>query len=296
MTRNLDATTLELLEWLHDGGATDRYRSIREFLAPDGNSGDVYTLADHIETVGLARTVQASGGNADAMLTARGLRFVQDARGRRTEPAHRVPALRRQMLRWLYGVDGTEVARTWMDFLASGLATFMGDRFTPPEVERQATSLYNQGFITCTAIDEAPYGWINPHLTTQGHDCVTDHDGSVADYRRARNMSSTNNYLPNNSGAVSVGSSNVHQTVAHGMDYSALSQFAHTFAEVAPVLKGVPGRGARTAAEARRGDRCRNRAAAAKRRQAPSTLRRHVVQSVESGTLRLHHDDHGTRP
>jgi hypothetical protein len=107
-------------------------------------------------------------------------------------------------------------------------------------MDREVEHLRDRGLITTnTMVDQEVNGWFYPRLTADGLDCITIHGGSVSEFLRSRN-SGANYQFPQNSGAMSVNSNYMAQSVNHGVDTSALLQFARAMTQMLPVLEGIP--------------------------------------------------------
>lgn len=239
---DLESTARELLEWVYDHSAGNDFMSVNAFTATkDLPYNAAYTLAEHLKSQGLVTAAIAGGGRADASLTPAGAHYVQQLRRRREDPVLRMAALRDQMLRWLFARERQDVrVSDWTDFLAAGDANFYGSRFQKAEVEHEVSYLISKNLITMSVhIDQEVDGWLQPQLTADGNDCITEHGGSVSDHVRSRNSGATYHFA-DNSGAISVNSSNVTQTVSHGVDTTALTKFAEAAAQMLPVLDGIP--------------------------------------------------------
>lgn len=150
-------------------------------------------------------------------------------------------ALRDRMLLWLFAQERRgDPPQDWAPFLTSDSVQFLGGKFTKPEMDREVGYLRDRGLITTnTRVDQEVNGWFYPRLTADGLDCITIHGGSVSEFLRSRN-SGANYHFSQNSGAISVNSSNVAQSVSHGVGTSALLLFARAMAQMLPVLDGIP--------------------------------------------------------
>lgn len=149
--------------------------------------------------------------------------------------------LRDRMVLWLFAQQQRVTpAQDWTPFLTSNSVWFLGGEFTKLEVDREVGYLRDRGLImTNTKVNEEVNGWFYPRLTPDGLDCITIHGGSVSGFLRSRN-SGANYHFAQNSGAISVNGSYVTQSVSHGVDTSALLQFAQAMAQMLPVLDGIP--------------------------------------------------------
>jgi hypothetical protein len=106
--------------------------------------------------------------------------------------------------------------------------------------DHEVAYLVDRGLITTNVrVDPEINGWFYPRLTSDGRDCITEYGGSVSNFLRSRNGSATYHFS-DNSGAISVNSRHVTQTVSHGVDTAALLKFAEAAAQMLPVLDGIP--------------------------------------------------------
>lgn len=242
MSFDLETTGQALLAWLYDRGGPHEFMSVNAFVATkDLPDTAAHTLATDLKSRGLIAAEIAFGGHADAILTPSGTRHVQEIRRRREDPVYRIPALRKQMLLWLFSVERINgKAHDWSDFLSSKYASFLGDRFIKSEMDHEVAYLVDRGLITTNArVDSEVNGWFYPRLTADGRDCITEHGGAVSDFLRSRNGGATYHFS-DNSGAISVNSRHVTQTVSHGVDTAVLLKFAEAAAQMLPVLDGIP--------------------------------------------------------
>jgi len=238
---DVETATLDLLEWIYDHGAGNEFMSVHAFVATkDLPDTAARMLATDLRARGLI-TAALAWGRDDAMLTPAGTRYVQQVRQQREDPVYRIPVLRKQMLLWLFSVTrNTNKVSDWSGFLSSQYASFLGDRFTKSEMDDEVAYLVSRGFITTsTRVNEEVNGWFYPKLTADGRDCITEYGGSVSDFLRSRNGGATYHFS-DNSGAISVNSSHVTQTVSHGVDTAAVLKFAEAAAQMLPVLDGIP--------------------------------------------------------
>lgn len=242
MSFDLETTAQALLEWLYDHGGPHEFMSVNTFVSTkDRPDTAAYTLATDLKSRGLITAAIGGGGRADAMLNPAGTHRVQRIRQQREDPVYRIPGLRKQMLLWLFSVErSNEEAHDWSGFLSSEHGSFLGDRFDKSEMDHEVPYLVARELITTNArVDPEVNGWFYPQLTADGRDCITEYGGSVSDYVRSRNGSATYHFS-DNSGAISVNSRNVIQTVSHGVDTAALLKFAEAAAQMLPVLDGIP--------------------------------------------------------
>jgi hypothetical protein len=242
MTFDLQVTGQALLNWLYDHGAPNEFTPLEGFLRANGLPDEAaLPVANDLKNQGLVNVVFALGGSADSMLTPAGIRYVQDLRRQRDDPVARMTTLRDRMLLWLFAQGRrSDPPQDWTPFLSSESAQFLGGKFSKSEMDREVEYLRDRGLITTdTRINEELNGWFYPRLTADGLDCITIYGGSVSEFLRSRN-SGANYHFSQNTGAISVNSSNVAQSVTHGVDTSALLQFAQAMAQMLPVLEGVP--------------------------------------------------------
>jgi len=193
---SIDSTTIRLLVWLFERRSESPYGDVIEFAREIGLPDDRgRVLGEQLEGAGLADVAFDFGGGASARLTARGISQVEEVRRMRADRSLRARDLRRQMLNWLFSLEDNNVAPdSWDLFLEAEPSHLAGEPFSDSEVGRQATYLQEQSFITAVSIEEEEPGWLQPRLTSKGHDCVINHQGDVTSHMRQDHSAGGNVY------------------------------------------------------------------------------------------------------
>ena len=241
MPKGIDECTVELLEWLYDENSSATRTHVSAADCPAEWTEDqqyVYQVAKHAESRGLLKGSYSLGGRVSVMITPRGISEVEKIRADRRNPAVRVPALRSLMLNWLYAQDSAgEDPQGWGEFISNPEYYLSGQPFQEREVQRQASYLYEAGFIDAQEIDQEPAGSIYPRLLQAGHDCVIEFGGNVAEYKKQSQGGTTNNvYMADNRGNMAIGSSDFVQAVKSGVDTTELLKFAGAVRQILPTL------------------------------------------------------------
>lgn len=242
---DIDHAVVEALEWLYEQsqGQASSFLDVNELRAEWNKEDAAYLVTKHAENRGLVKAAYTLGGGVQASLTSEGIAFVQRARNERMDPSARVPAIRRAMLQWLYSEDANDSdTSSWDGFLSSSFSLYFGQRFSQKEVFRQAVHLHRSGLVEAITIEEEAAGLIEPRLSSSGHDCVVEFGGNVSEYlnRQARVGNTSNVYIADNRGNLSVGGSNFTQNSTTGVDTSELLQFAGAVRQILPTLDLPP--------------------------------------------------------
>ena len=187
----LDATIVRLMDWLFDQGLSE-YSDLEEFAADSSSPHEqAHFLGKHLDDNGWADVIFTLGGTS-AKLSGRGISRIEGIRQARADRPQRAADLQRQMLRWLFDQeDSGAPPESWTAFVATEPSHLLGTVFSVHEVAKQAEYLQSKSLLTSITIEEASPGWLHPHLTPNGQDCVTSFEGRVADYMNRPNSSSS---------------------------------------------------------------------------------------------------------
>jgi hypothetical protein len=179
----------------------------------------------------------ASGmGNPSVFITFDGIAAVQAQRARRTNPAQRLPALRRRLLSYIYraqheGISCPEIAQ----FVLSEESMWEGGQFEVDEIDRAAEYLASRGLIQGVVLDRYR-GPVNAEVTADGADCMERFNGDIGEYLGVRDRFGstviTNNIgSVQSTGALSIGSTGVTQPVTVGVDVAGVREFVRVLLE-----------------------------------------------------------------
>jgi hypothetical protein len=145
------------------------------------------------------RAVQASiiSGYAQAsrQMAETGL-SPREMAAKQMDPAARTASLRYALIRWLSEQEVTnQFPPGWDGFVRSDAAQRTGSAYSMAEIARQASYLFNQGYITAGADAPDDTGMSFPRLTPKGGDMVMSGGSSADDFARnsGRSSSQTNN-------------------------------------------------------------------------------------------------------
>jgi hypothetical protein len=242
---DFDVLRDQALEWIYGraGGSQAKSIPLRDFVAEAGLEYDAgYALVRDLRVRGLVED-QSAMGDPCASLTPAGLRFVQQFRKQRQDPIRRAVAARNGLLRYLYEQDlrGVHMPITG-GILETEHGSFMGDEFTPTEIDRAAEYLYAKGLIKGIRAAQAR-GPIRARITSNGQDCMEQRGGDVGEYLQSAHGTSITTHIGtlHSSGALAVGSTNVNQTVNIN-DVPAIIDMIGVLLEALPRL-GLPPHG-----------------------------------------------------
>jgi hypothetical protein len=235
-----------LLDWLYDvnDGAEPAADDLKPYLdRHDLDRHFGFQLVRLLVENGLVDDASTLGG-ADAIINHRGIVAVQRRRAELKDPVHRAAALRSRMLLWLEVLDkSSETPADWEDFVASDQMVYGAETFTAREVARAAEYLQHHNLISSMRVDQAPDGMIRPTLTVEGHTCLTDFGGSVADYlSRGQHVANTTNTTFNvadNHGNMAMANENVVQNLSQGLDVTKVLELAGLTRQISSTL-GLP--------------------------------------------------------
>lgn len=176
---------LRLLDWIADNGGTSPGTFVR--LA------GLFEGLDHPAGIALAGSLdvlEAEGflhlhkkmawGSWSCTVTSGGLDHIESLRGRRGDPALRRKVVRDAFHRWLYDrtVRGVTGEATHAEFSGSKYGSFLGDPFTPAEINKATEWLKEEGYLN--GVVYAGPGVLNPFITNKGEK-VADAGRSVND-------------------------------------------------------------------------------------------------------------------
>ncbi|MFD9704495.1 hypothetical protein [Lentzea sp. NPDC059081] len=118
---------------------------------------------------------------SSAHLVATGL-SPRELTERNLKPAERTNALRKAMLTWLREQSGHNRVPRWEDFLTSEPARLTGATFTADEVDKQAATFQDSGFVLGASGPNSP----TPVLTRAGEDLAEREHLTAADFTAAK--------------------------------------------------------------------------------------------------------------
>jgi hypothetical protein len=154
------------------------------FLAERGLDEErAHDLLVELEHDGLVKARSSLAGTADCRLTGRGEERAEQLLRKR--PGRRIGVLRQRMLTWL---DAHRDAEDWVSLLKSDQMHHDDGDFTRDELQAEAGYLFESGLLRAHTADYLRDGMLQPKLTSNGRDCVLDHDGDVRSYFDARNF------------------------------------------------------------------------------------------------------------
>ncbi|MFE8941691.1 hypothetical protein ACFYNX_29970 [Streptomyces sp. NPDC007872] len=230
-----------LVEWLYDHTATNAlgYVSITEFGERHGlDEQQSFRLLQSGKDLGLLDDRYATYGDPAANLTAAGLRWTEERKRRRSDPAARAGAARRGLLVWLWhrkheGVEMPTVA----DVLHAPQSIYEGERLSAREIDRAAGHLQSRGLISGQMMASGD-GPVHAEITTDGEDCVENYAGDIGAYERGTRTGGTTFHIGSNTGNIAANSRDftLNATTNNGVDLAAVVMLARALRQAAPAL------------------------------------------------------------
>ncbi|MFB7543541.1 hypothetical protein ACFC0N_27060 [Streptomyces zaomyceticus] len=230
-----------LVEWVYDRTAANQlgYVSITEFGAHHGlDEQQSFRLLQSGKDLGLLDDRYATYGDPAANLTTAGIRWADERKRRRADPAARASAARRGLLVWLWrrkheGVEMPAVA----DVLHDPQSIFEGERLSPREIDRAAGHLQPRGLISGQMVASGD-GPVHAEITTDGEDCVENYAGDLGAYERGNRTESTTFNIGSNTGNIAANSRDftLNATTNNGADLAAVVMLARALRQAAPAL------------------------------------------------------------
>lgn len=245
MPANLEEHAAKLLDWLYASyNSATPSSDIDSYLEENGL--DIRFGLDvvrHLADTGLVEDVSTFGGPG-ALLNHRGIAAAQRRQAELAAPRRRAEELRRRMLTWLdQEEEADRIPVDWSEFEAGANLEATGGSYSHRDVLKAAQYLHHQGLITSARLDQASDGEVRPHLTAEGHACLTDFGGVVADYlaRGSRgttnvNTTSTTINVADNHGNMAMANKNVVQNLNMGLDVTEVLNLAGLVGQISQTL------------------------------------------------------------
>jgi hypothetical protein len=237
---DIRALSEPLIEWVYDNtkdGPTGGV-SITEFTEAQGLDGpQAFQLLYYTQERGMVDAGGSTMGVPEASLTHYGHEWVEQRRGRRSNPAERAKFARNSLLAWLWRCKqaGTSPALV-RGILTVPLSLFEGERLAEDEFERAAAYLLEKKLITGGS-KAGSYGPIYADVTAMGEDCVENYEADVSAFGR-RTIAGTVINIGHNSGNIAANSREVTQSASTtaGLNAADVILTARALRQAVPVL------------------------------------------------------------
>lgn len=249
MATEIEAHADELLERLYECSTADEdtEAAVAAFVEEQGRQTSYgYALIDLLDGAALVKKANSAGG-ADGRITAAGIREVQQRRAARKDPKVRGEKLRGAMLLWLHQQEEDNRSPSSWDSFVELASTEAGGGYSEREVEHAAEFLDEHRLINSVQSAGSVAGMHLPGLSVPGRTCVTDFRGDVNEYLnrgQARpsvtTSTTTNNYVSDNHGNLSIAGENFSQVSNAGLDVTDILELAGGVNQLASVLQLPP--------------------------------------------------------